>query len=665
MDKTARMKELIELLNKASDEYYNKDNEIMSNLEYDAMFDELVTLEKETGSVLPDSPTQNVGSDTHSGLKKEQHEVPALSLDKTKDIDQLAAWLGNRTGVLSWKMDGLTIVATYENGKLKKAVTRGNGHIGENITQNAKYFNGLPKTISFNDKMVIRGEAIIGYSEFERINDGLEEPYKNPRNLASGTVRALDTEVVKSRRVDFYAFQVVTGLAENSFFDRLTKLREFGINTVEFQKIDSGNADSLRSIIESWEKKIETNDFPTDGLVMEYDDIAYGESLGTTGHHPRYGLAFKWADEIVESEMLNVEWSASRTGLLNPVAIFKPVEIESTTVSRASIHNWSVMEGLHLHKDDRIGVYKANMIIPQISENLSTTHTGDAFTPPENCPICNMATEINCSKDGIKTVICVNKHCPAKMIGQFERFVDRDAMNIEGLSTATIEALINHNLIRTPADLYYLKNENTKAVITNLEGFGEKSYNNLIQSIEKSRTTTFERYLYSLGISEIGRSQSKEIKKYLQTIDGDGLLWDKFIQLLINEFDFTILDGFGKIMNDKLHEWFQLYREEWMEDLVPLLTFENEAPETITSNWITNKTFVVTGSVNHFNNRDELKAFIESHGGKVSGSVSSKTDYLINNDVTSTSGKNKKAKELGIPIISEDEFLSHTDHSGS
>ena len=360
MDNNARMKELVALLNKASDEYYNKDSEIMSNFEYDALFDELASLEQETGVVLPDSPTQNVGSDTRSGLKKEQHETPALSLDKTKDVDQLAAWLGNKIGVLSWKMDGLTVVVTYENGKLVKAVTRGNGHIGENITQNARYFHGIPQAIPFTDKLVIRGEAVIGYSEFERINDGLEEPYKNPRNLASGTVRALDAEVVKNRRVDFYAFQVVSGLTENSFFDRLAKLRGFGINTVECEKVDT---DTVRDAIKTWEKKIAANDFPTDGLVLEYDDIAYGESLGTTGHHPRYGLAFKWADEIVESEMLDVEWSASRTGLLNPVAIFKPIEIEGTTVSRASVHNWSVMEGLNLHKGDKIGVYKANMLL--------------------------------------------------------------------------------------------------------------------------------------------------------------------------------------------------------------------------------------------------------------------------------------------------------------
>lgn len=658
-DKIKRIEELVETLNKASDAYYNKDSEIMSNFEYDALFDELVNLEKETGIILDNSPTQNVGSEIDNRLQKETHEVPALSLDKTKDVNELISWLGNQGGVLSWKMDGLTIVATYENGKLQKAVTRGNGYIGENITHNAKYFRGLPSSIPFTGKLVIRGEAVISYSEFNRINETLEEPYKNPRNLASGTVRALDSNVAKERQVDFYAFQVVDGLSLKSFIARLLKLQEFGIQTVEYETIYRGTADTLPLVIKMWENKIPNNDFPTDGLVLEYDDTVYGDSLGTTGHHPRYGIAFKWKDEVSESTMIDVEWSASRTGLLNPVAIFAPVEIEGTTVSRASIHNWSIMKELDLHKGDKIGVYKANMIIPQISENLSNTHNGEAFVPPKKCPICDCETTIKTSKDSIETVVCGNIACPAKQIGNFERFVDRDAMNIEGLSTATIETLINHKLIHTPIDLYYLENDNAKAIITNLEGFGQKSYDNIIAAINRSKTTTFERFLYSLGIPEIGRSQSKEIKKYLQTLDGDELLWDKFINLLKNNFDFTTLSGFGEILNNKLYTWFNLQMENWVSDIVPLLTFENEVAEKIEANWITGKTFVITGSVNHFTNRDEMKAFIEANGGKVSGSVSAKTSYLINNDINSTSGKNKKAKDLNVPIISEDDFLSH------
>ena len=494
--KETRMKELVEKLNKASNAYYNQDEEIMSNYEYDKLYDELEALEKETGMVFPNSPTQRAGYTVVDGLKKEEHATPALSLDKTKDVSALASWLGEKEGVLSWKMDGLTVVVNYSNGRLVKAVTRGNGLIGENITHNAEHFRGLPKEISFKGNLVIRGEAVISYAEFNRINETLEEQYKNPRNLASGTVRALDASVNKDRKVDFCAFQVLEGSELNSFSARLEWIKKLGFTVVENEYPVTAN--NLAATIKKWEKKIEMNPYPTDGLVLEYDDIAYGESLGSTGHHPRYGMAFKWQDEVHETKLLDIEWSASRTGLINPVAVFEPVEIEGTTVQRASVHNVSVMESFGFCKGDAIGVFKANLIIPQIAENISKNENDQAgriiIEPPKTCPVCGSETIIKTSSDGIRTLWCENKYCGAKHIGSFERFVDRDAMNIEGLSTATLQAFVERGFVSTPADLYYLENHKDK--IITLDGFGEKSYENIIKAIEKSKTTTFERYLY-------------------------------------------------------------------------------------------------------------------------------------------------------------------------
>lgn len=645
--KIERMKELARLLDKAARAYYQEASEIMSNFEYDKLYDELVMLEKETGVVLAGSPTVKVGYEVLSELPKERHESPMLSLDKTKEREALRDWLGDNTGVLSWKLDGLTIVLTYGGGELVKAVTRGNGEIGEVITNNAKVFKNLPHHISYQGNLVLRGEAVIKYSDFEKINQEIEDVesrYKNPRNLCSGSVRQLNNEITAKRNVHFFAFSLVSAEGvdfENSREGQRQWLTSMGFDVVEGKTVDK---DNILDTIQWFADKIETNDFPSDGLVLVYDDIAYGRSLGRTAKFPRDSIAFKWADEIRETRLLEVEWSASRTGLINPVAIFEPVELEGTTVSRASLHNISIMEGLELGLNDIVEVYKANMIIPQIAENL--TRSG-LMEIPEVCPVCGGETKIK-NENGVKVLVCPNEKCLAKQIKALTHFVSRDAMNIEGLSEATIEKLIGMGMLHELSDFYHLTEYQEE--IKEMEGFGEKSYQNLTASIEKSRNTNLYRFIYSLGIPNIGVSNAKLICREFKN-DLEKIRTAKPEEL-------ARIPGVGDVIAGAFAEFFSKEDNKRMvDDLLKELTFVKEEEAALESQTLAGKVFVITGSVEHFANRNELKALIEAKGGKVTGSVTSKTSYLINNDNTSSSSKNKKAKELGVAIITEEEFL--------
>ncbi len=645
MNQTERMKELVELLNKAGKAYYQEDREIISNYEYDKLYDELEALEKETGITLAGSPTVSVGYEAVNALPKETHETPMLSLDKTKEIEVLKNFVGNQKTVLSWKMDGLTIVLTYQDGKLKKAVTRGNGVVGEVITNNAKVFKNVPLQIAYQGELILRGEAIISYSDFEKINEQIEDvdaKYKNPRNLCSGSVRQLNNEITAKRNVYFYAFSLVRAEGvdfNNSRACQFEWLKTQGFDIVEYRMVDSKN---LEETIQYFSDKISTNDFPSDGLVALYDDIAYGDSLGSTAKFPRNAFAFKWKDEIRETTLKEIEWSPSRTGLINPVAIFEPVELEGTTVSRASVHNISILKELELGIGDRIEVYKANMIIPQIAENLTRSRN---LTIPEFCPVCKEKTKIQKSND-VEVLICTNPECQAKKIKSFTLFVSRDAMNIDGLSEATLEKFILNGFIKEFGDIYEL--EHYKDAIIEMDGFGEKSYENLIDNIKKSSHTTLPRLVYALGIANIGVANAKVLCKE----------FDYDLKKLMQADEETIsqIEGIGSVIAKSVTDYFKNEENQRkLEHLLTYLTFEEMKIET--GNPLSGKQFVITGSVNQFENRSAMKEFIEKRGGKVTGSVSKKTDYLINNDTESSSSKNKKAKELGIPILSEEDFL--------
>lgn len=643
MNQIDRMKKLNEILSNAADAYYNTGIEIISDREYDILYDELEQLEKETGIILSGSRTQKVGYEVSSSLKKVKHTSKMLSLDKTKSIDELTAWLGENTGFLSWKLDGLTIVLTYENGVLLQAVTRGNGETGEDITVNARHIIGIPTAIPFTDKLVIRGEALMKYKDFESVNSQIEDgaKYKNPRNLCVGTVRNLDSKVTAERNINFFAFTLVSaeGYEENSFAERLKWLANLGFQCVDGTKVTK---DNLEDNVKKYEKSINENEFPSDGLVLMLDDVAYGISLGETSHAPRNAIAFKWHDETADTKLLEVEWSASRTGLLNPVAIFEPVELEGTTVSRASVHNLSIVKQLKLGIGDTISVYKANMIIPQILENKTGS---DNLEIPCNCPVCHGKTEVKTSDEDVETVYCINPSCPAKLIGRFEHFVQRDAMNIIGLSTATIETLINKGFIRNFRDFYHINNYKDK--IESLEGFGKRSYEKMWDAINNSRKTELSRVLYAMGISNIGRAASKLICSVYPSPD--------MLETLTVE-ELTSIDTIGEVLARDFVDFFNNENnlKEYHELLAELEIAEPEKIETDTA--ISEKIFVITGSVNIWKNRNELTDYIESKGGKVAKSVTSKTNYLINNDSTSNSSKNKKAKELGVAIITEEEF---------
>ena len=645
--KIERINELVKKLNEAAKAYYQDAAEIMSNYEYDALYDELTALEKETGIVLASSPTVNVGYEILSELPKERHEKPMLSLDKTKDVQALKEWIGDKKALLSWKMDGLTVILEYDaEGKLAKAVTRGNGEIGEVITNNARVFKNVPLSIAHKGGLVLRGEAVITYSDFYKINEEIEDvdaKYKNPRNLCSGSVRQLNNEITAKRNVNFFAFTLVKAEGvdfENSHEKQMLWLKSQGFDIVEYEMV---TGDTLEDCVQRFASKIENNDFPSDGLVVIYDDIAYGESLGRTAKFPRNAIAFKWADEIRETTLKEVEWSPSRTGLINPVAIFEPVELEGTTVSRASVHNISALEGLELGIGDTIEVYKANMIIPQIAENK--TRSGSLMIPKE-CPTCGGATEVHRIADA-KALYCTNPECEAKKIKSFTLFVSRDAMNMEGLSEATLEKFIAKGFIHEFADLFKL--ERFAEEIREMEGFGEKSCKNLLASADKARTTTLPRLIYALGIQNIGVANAKMLaKQYHYEIEE---------LVLASAEELAAIDGIGEVIAKSIEEYFRDEKnQKILSNLLAEVTIEK--PEENTGAQIfEGMNFVITGSVEHFANRNEVKAVIEARGGKVTGSVTSKTNYLINNDTTSNSSKNKKAKELNIPIISEEDFL--------
>lgn len=643
--KNERMKELVSLLNKASRAYYQEAQEIMSNYEYDRLYDELKELEDELGITLSNSPTVNVGYEVVSELPKERHESPMLSLDKTKEVEELKSFVGDQKVLMSWKMDGLTVVLTYRDGKLYKAVTRGNGEVGEVITNNAKVFKNVPVQIAYQGELILRGEAVIGYKDFEKINQEIEDVdarYKNPRNLCSGSVRQLNNQITAKRNVMFYAFTLVQADGvdfQNSRACQMEWLKSQGFTTVEYYMV---TRDTVEDEVTKFSSKISENDFPSDGLVLTYDDIAYGRSLGRTAKFPRDSFAFKWQDEIRETVLREIEWSPSRTGLINPVAIFDPVELEGTTVSRASVHNISIMEELELGIGDRIEVYKANMIIPQIAENLTRSGVKDI---PCKCPVCQGETKIR-QVGNAKALYCMNPECQAKHVKSFALFVSRDALNIEGLSEATLEKFISRGYIHTFADIFHL--DQYKEKIQKMEGFGEKSYKKLTESIEKARTTTLPRVIYSLGIAGIGLANAKVICRELK--------YDVESLLKVSEEELNEIQGVGEVLAKAFVGYFADAKH--VENFRRLLNELTIPEETVTKQQIfEGVNFVITGSVKHFANRGEVKELIESLGGKVTGSVTSKTNYLINNDVTSTSSKNKKANELGIPIISEETFL--------
>lgn len=639
-----RIKQLIDILNKASKAYYQEDIEIMTNFEYDKLYDELVDLEKKTGIVLSNSPTINVGYEILSELEKEKHESKMLSLDKTKDVEKLKEFLKDEEGILSWKMDGLTVVLTYNNGSLVKAVTRGNGEIGEVITNNAKVFSNIPLNINYKKELVIRGEAVIKYSDFEKINSQIEDVqarYKNPRNLCSGTVRQLNNEITANRNVHFFAFSLVNDINNlNKIHEKLDWLSNLGFDVVERKLV---NKDNIEDIVKIFENNIQNNDFPSDGLVLIYDDIQYGKSLGNTAKFPKNSIAFKWEDETAQTKLLDIEWSASRTGLINPIAIFEPVELEGTIVSRASLHNVSILQNLELGIGDDILIYKANMIIPQIAENLTKSKNCEI---PKICPVCGKPTKIK-DENNVKVLYCINNDCIAKKIKLFTHFVARDTMNIEGLSEATIEKLITKGFIKEFSDIFHV--EKYKDEIINMEGFGEKSYKNLINSIKKARITTPAKLIYSLGIENIGLSNAKLICK---NFDND---LNKIINISLDEL--VKIQGIGDIIAKSFVDYFNNeYNKNSFKDLLNevQVVIENIDEE---KQKFQNITFVITGSFEYFENRDKLKEVIEKNGGKVTSTVSKKTSYLINNDNMSNSSKNKKAKELNIPIITEQEFI--------
>lgn len=645
-DKKKRMRELVELLNRARRAYEQENTEIMSNYEYDQLYDELQGLEQELNTTLASSPTINVGYEVLSELPKERHERPMLSLDKTKDVERLKEFLGDQKAMISWKLDGLTIVLTYRNGELEKAVTRGNGEVGEVITNNAKVFRNIPLRIPYTGELVLRGEAVIGYKDFAKINDEIEDVdarYKNPRNLCSGSVRQLNNEITAQRNVRFYAFTLVRADSvdfHNSRLYQMDWLREQGFDVVEHHPV---TRETIEDEVKWFADHIEKNDIPSDGLVLVYDDIAYGESLGATAKFPRDSFAFKWADEIRETTLLEIEWSPSRTGLINPVAIFEPVELEGTTVSRASVHNISIMEELELGVGDRIQVYKANMIIPQIAENLTRSGVRDI---PKACPVCGGETRINMENE-TKTLVCTNPKCQAKHVKSFALFVSRDAMNIEGLSEATLEKFIMNGFIKDFTDIFHL--DRYEEEIKAMDGFGEKSYLNLQAGIQKARVTTLPRLVYSLGIPNIGIANAKMICRAL------GNNPERVMNATADEL--AEISGVGDVIAGTYVQYFadEEHREIFRKLLAEVEIPKEEEPEGGQN--LAGVNFVITGSVQHFANRGEVKEEIERRGGKVTGSVTSKTNYLINNDVNSTSSKNRKARELGIPIISEEEFL--------
>ena len=649
MDKVKRIKELVKQLNEYRDSYYNEARPVVSDAAYDKLFDELSELEKETGVVYANSPTQTVGYVVKSELEKVKHSHPMLSLDKTKSVDDLVKFAREKDCILSLKMDGLTCLLTYENGELVQAETRGDGEVGELITHNAKVFDNIPLTIDYKGHFEIEGEAIITYDDFNKINEFLsdDKKYKNPRNLASGSVRQLDSKIASQRHIKFIAWKVPTEVASNSFINRLQYAAELGFDTVPFLPIrGNSNAEFINIVIEQLQRRANERNFPIDGLVATYNDITYGESLGMTGHHPKHSIAFKFYDEEVETVLKNIEWSMGKIGSLTPVAIFDPVEIDGTMVERASLHNVSILTKLDLQIGDTIIVYKANQIIPQVKENLSAKDRESAYIRiPSQCPVCESSTQIVKENDS-EVLMCTNPHCKGKLLGRVSHFVSKKGMDISGLSEETIKKFIELGWITEITDVYNLGQHFDR--LSTMSGFGKKSVDKLRKSIENSKTVRLDKFITSLSIPGIGTSQSKELTKEFRT-------WNDFRDASVGCYNFTQIDGFGDVLNKNIHSWFKDMCDI-ADKLASLMTFIVEGKQNA-DNSLDGKSFVVTGKVFRFKNRDEVKAEIEKRGGKVTGSVTKSTYALINNDIESNSSKNKKAKELGVQIINEDQLI--------
>ena len=645
MDKVKRIKELVEQLNEYRDAYYNEARSDVSDAEYDRLFDELSELENETGVVYTNSPTQSVGYEVKSELEKVEHSHPMLSLDKTKSVDDLVKFAGDKDCILSLKMDGLTCLLTYENGELAQAETRGDGEIGELITHNAKVFENIPLSIDYKGHFEIEGEAIITYEDFDKINKSLpdDKKYKNPRNLASGSVRQLDSKIAAQRHIKFIAWKVPTDIASSSFINRLQYALDIGFDTVPFLPIRGNcNAEFINIVVEQLRKRAKEKSFPIDGLVATYNDITYGESLGMTGHHPKHSIAFKFAEDSEETVLREIEWSIGKTGTLTPVAIFDSVDLAGTSVSRASLHNISIMKELNISIGSTVTVVKKNEIIPQIISCDANAMDADI---PTTCPVCGGETRIVKENDS-EVLMCVNPHCKGKLLGRVSHFVSKKGMDISGLSEETIKKLIELGWITEITDIYNLDQYYDR--LSTMSGFGKKSVDKLRTSIENSKTVRLDKFIASLSVPGIGTSQSKELVKAFGT-------WDKFRDASVGCYNFTQLDGFGDVLNNNIHSWFE-DMSNIADYLASLMTFESEG-NSKTNNSLNGKSFVVTGKVYKFKNRDEVKEAIEKFGGKVTGSVTKSTFALINNDIESNSSKNKKAKELGVQIINEEQLI--------
>lgn len=652
MNKINRIKELVSVLNKASYAYYALDSPMMDDKQYDDYYDELAMLESETGVILNGSPTQKVQGYVIDSLQKVKHSKPMLSANKTKDIQEIKKFIGNRPCIMSWKEDGLTIVLRYTNGILSQAITRGSGDLGEDVTHTMKMCKNIPTRLPYAVDIQVRGECVISWKEFERINSRLDTPYKHPRNLAAGSVRQLDSNILKDRELTFKAFELVQDdlYAESqinaylcdqlmNISDSFKYLEEIGFDVVEHEYVTKDNVEELI------QKYIPENySCPVDGLIFEYDDYLYGKSLGETAHHPLNMIALKWADELYETTLTDIEWNTSKSGLINPVAVFEPVNLDGAITTRATLHNISYIENLELGIGDMIQIYRSNMVIPKVHDNLTRSNTWEL---PDKCPCCGEKVEVH-NENGSKTLHCTNSDCKAKLLGKLTHFVSKNAANIDGLSEQTLQKYIDLGWINSFKDIYHLSEHKTE--MYKLEGFGKKSVDKLLNNIEKSRMVNFANFIYSLSIPLIGRSASKDIAKACN----NDINQFRMIIDLESEYAFMGIDGFGKEMNKSLLEWWSRYKDEFYE-LANEFAFEKN-DDIKSKSVLSNKTFVITGSLNHYKNRDELINIIESIGGKVSGSISAKTNYLINNNINSSSSKNMKARKLGIPIISEEDF---------
>lgn len=648
MDKVRRIKELIEILNNASFNYYNS-NPIMSDYEWDKLYDELKLLEQETNIIYSNSPTQNVGCKVLDKIEKVTHNHPMLSLDKCHSEKDLIDFAKDKDCILSVKCDGLTTSLHYINGKLIGAESRGNGIEGGNILENVMTIKNIPLNVPYKEELIIDGETIIDWNTFNKINEGLptgQDKFKHPRNLASASLNVLDTKIAASRNMRFIAWRVIKGLNCKSVFFSLKEAEKLGFEIVPMWTYTNKSSDkeNISTMLSDLQDKADNLGIPYDGAVMTYDDIEYGKSLGRTEKFFKHSIAYKYEDELYETNLNDIEWNTSKTGLINPVAVFEPVDLDGAITTKATLHNISYIEKLQLGIGDTIQVYRANMVIPKVHDNLTRSNT---WKLPDKCPCCGGNVEIH-NENGSKTLHCMNNDCKAKLLGKLSHFVSKNAINIDGLSEQTLQKFIDLGWLNTFKDIYYLSDH--KEEMYKLDGFGKKSVDKLLESIEKSRNTTLDRFIYGLCIPLIGRTASKTITKEFNNQP------EEFYNIWCHGYDFTKLNDFGDTMNNSMQDFIKNnYR--WIAVLIGEFIFRESDNNDNIKQVLEGKTFVITGSLRFYKNREELAAVIERNGGKISGSVSAKTSYLINNDVTSTSGKNKKANELGIPIISEGEFV--------